>query len=143
VLLSLVLACASKPAGEPTTSSPASEPVVFVEAPPDSQARRPAAEPTPDPGPEPNPDDLERAKQLFADGLALYEAGDFAAAVQRFEQAYQLAPLPPLRFNIARGKEKLGDIVGACAQYAELLADPNTDDNVRQQASQQSLQLKC
>lgn len=137
--LSLVLACATQPASEPASAEPA-EPVVFVEAVPG---------PTQPTGPQPSPTtgpselDRERAKSLFTEGMKRYEAGDIAGAVEHFEQAYQLVPLPALRFNIARSRAQLGDIAGACADYAELLADPEVTDGIRETATQELARLQC
>jgi tetratricopeptide (TPR) repeat protein len=142
-LSSLALSCANKPASESPATEPGAEPVVFIEAAPDPQARRPGPEQPPDAGQGPSELDRERAKQLFIEGVALYEAGDLEGAVERFEQANQLAPMPALRFNIARIRQQLGDTVGACAAYAELLADPNTDESIREHASRARIELGC
>jgi tetratricopeptide (TPR) repeat protein len=144
--LSLVLACASKPAGEPTPTVPGAEPVVFIEAPTDPQARRPVSEQPAEQvrqTPVASAEDLEHAKLLFSEGLERYEAGDIAGAIEHFETAYQIAPLPALQFNIARGKQQLGDVVGACAAYGGLLANPEIDENLREHASREAERLGC
>lgn len=143
--LSLALACVAKPAGEPVASEPvASEPVMFVEVPPDpAQVQAIDSTQSSATSDGASDEDRERAKALFGEGLALFEAGDLAEAIVRFEQAYQLTPLPALRFNIARTRAQLGDTLGACADYAELLADPEADDRIRESALHEITRLGC
>ena len=140
--LSLALACATKPGGESVASDSPGEPVLFVEASPDPTR---ASDSTQGAAAEDGlgVEDRERAKQLFQAGTERYEAGDLAGALEQFEQAYLLAPLPALRFNIARTREQLGDTPGACASYAELLADPEANDSLRDAATQELTRLGC
>jgi len=135
--LGLALACASKPADESVASDPVAEPVLFVEASP-APERASVTEASGS-----TEQDRERAKQLYQSGVEHFEAGDLASALEQFEQAYQLAPLPALRFNIARTREQLGDTAGACATHAELLADPQADDRLREAALQAITRLGC
>ena len=139
--LSVTLACATKPTHEPAPSESVGEPVMFVEAPPDpAQTSDPTQTSSTDPSSE---QDRERAKALFAEGLGLYEAGDIAEAIVRFEAAYQLAPLPALRFNLARCRQQLGDKLGACADYAEVVAAPDSNDSMRESSLQAIMLLGC
>jgi len=48
------------------------------------------------------PQKMAEAKQLFRAGARAYRAGKFAFAVQAFEQAYDIAPRPALRFSAAQ-----------------------------------------
>jgi hypothetical protein len=48
----------------------------------------------------------DQAKMLFNAGAQAYEAGQFAAAVQAFEQAYKLAARPGILFSIAQAHRK-------------------------------------
>ena len=50
---------------------------------------------------------LAEAKRLFRAGARAYDAGQFAAAVQAFDQAYELSPRPPLRFSSAQALKRL------------------------------------
>jgi hypothetical protein len=125
--LTLALACARQPAGEPVVEPNASEPVVFVEAPPE-RTQSNATQPSP---------------TIHEPSAEEREAGDFAGAIEHFEHAYQLAPMPALRFNIARTRQQLGDTAGACAEYAELLADPNTEESIREHSSREAIGLGC
>jgi hypothetical protein len=44
----------------------------------------------------------ERVKEWFAAARAAYESGDYLAAIQALEAAYELAPSPALMFSIAQ-----------------------------------------
>jgi hypothetical protein len=148
LLLSAILAlapgCGTKRGGQtsqPVTAEPVrTEPAVFVEAPPD-----PAPPPSSERPPVTEPSDAQReaAKQLFQDGVQAYEAGDLVTAVEKFREAYLLAPLPAMLFNIARAQEQLGDTIGACESYRAAHADPEADDDMRRLASDRMTQLSC
>jgi hypothetical protein len=143
--LALSLACVAKPPGGPAgeTAEPfGAEPVVFVEVPPEPTRVEP--EPSEPPLAETlDADQRDEAKRLFQAAVQLYEAGDIAAAVVKFREAYALAPLPAVLFNIARGQEQLGDVVGACESYRRAHTDPLADDSMRDAASKQRAQLNC
>jgi hypothetical protein len=150
----LALACATKPSGEttdPVNADPvgaepvASQPTVFVEPPPEPPREPTRVEPEPSPPPSADVDATarEQAKLLFQDGLELFEAGDIAAAVAKFEQAYALVPLPAMLFNIARGREQLGDVAGACTSYRLAEADPQADARMREEAAKRIASLNC
>jgi tetratricopeptide (TPR) repeat protein len=50
--------------------------------------------------------DLERAKASFKAGANAYAAGDFPAAIQALEAAYELTPLPAIAFSLAQAERK-------------------------------------
>jgi outer membrane protein assembly factor BamD (BamD/ComL family) len=52
------------------------------------------------------PNELAEAKRLFRAGAKAYDAGQFAAAVQAFDQAYELSPRAPLRFSAAQALKR-------------------------------------
>jgi tetratricopeptide (TPR) repeat protein len=134
----LLLACATQPSGR--TSAPTdAEPVLFVEVPPEP----PRAEPEPTEPPPAHDIDRADAKRLFQEGVQLYEAGDIAGAVEKFEEAYDTEPLPALLFNIARGYDQLGDVAQACFLYGHLKTDPASDDRMRDEAAKRIAQLSC
>jgi hypothetical protein len=144
-LLGLVPACIAKRGTE--TSQPVGaeavgvEPVVFVEVATDPTRVEP--KPAEPPLPTPSPEQQQQAKLLFEAGVQLYQAGDIAAALGKFREAYALVPLPALLFNIARGQEQLGDVVGACATYRTVLADPQADDAMHVSVTERLTQLSC
>jgi tetratricopeptide (TPR) repeat protein len=52
------------------------------------------------------PSDLERAKQSFKAGATAYAAGDYLAAIQALDAAYQLTPLPAIAFSLGQAERK-------------------------------------
>ena len=50
--------------------------------------------------------DLSKAKALFDAGGRAYDAGDFGAAIQAFEQAYAIAPRDGILFSIAQANRR-------------------------------------
>jgi PEGA domain-containing protein len=49
-----------------------------------------------------DPAAMERAKESFKAGATAYGAGEYLAAIQAFEAAYALTPLPPIAFSLAQ-----------------------------------------
>ena len=60
------------------------------------------------------------ARQLYSEGVERFEKGNFAGALERFEQAYAYAPLPALQYNIAHCLEELGRRPASCSAYRKL-----------------------
>ena len=52
------------------------------------------------------PSDLERAKASFRAGANAYAAGDYLAAIQALDAAYELSPLPAIAFSLAQAERK-------------------------------------
>jgi tetratricopeptide (TPR) repeat protein len=50
--------------------------------------------------------DMERAKASFRAGANAYAAGDYLAAIQALETAYELSPLPAIAFSLAQAERK-------------------------------------
>ena len=50
--------------------------------------------------------DLERAKDSFKAGAAAYAAGDYLAAIQALDAAYQLTPLPAIAFSLGQAERR-------------------------------------
>ena len=50
--------------------------------------------------------DLERAKASFKAGANAYAAGDYLAAIQALEDAYEISPLPAIAFSLAQAERK-------------------------------------
>jgi tetratricopeptide (TPR) repeat protein len=50
--------------------------------------------------------DLERAKDWFKAGATAYAAGDYLAAIQAFDAAYELTPLPAIAFSLAQAERR-------------------------------------
>lgn len=49
---------------------------------------------------------LEQAKASFKAGAAAYAAGDYLAAIQALEAAYQATPLPAIAFSLAQAERR-------------------------------------
>lgn len=78
----------------------------------------------------------ERVVALNEEGSALYAAGDYRRAAERFLQAYAVDQDPNLLFNIASCYEALGDIDGALEKYRAFLAAPSAEPEGRPRAEQ-------
>ena len=50
--------------------------------------------------------DLDRAKDSFKAGATAYAAGDYLAAIQALDAAYQLTPLPAIAFSLAQAHRR-------------------------------------
>jgi tetratricopeptide (TPR) repeat protein len=50
--------------------------------------------------------DLERAKEDFKAGATAYAAGDYLAAIQALDAAYQLTPLPAIAFSLGQAHRR-------------------------------------
>ncbi|HEX2670995.1 MAG TPA: PEGA domain-containing protein [Polyangiaceae bacterium] len=74
--------------------------------------------------------DLERAKEDFKAGATAYAAGDYLAAIQALDAAYQLTPLPAIAFSLGQAhrrqyfvdheREHLDRAIFLFRQYVEL-----------------------
>lgn len=64
----------------------------------------------------------ELAKKHYETGKSYYEIANYKEALEEFEKAYKLQPLPALLYNIGRCHESLGDLRAAVTSYREYLA---------------------
>jgi tetratricopeptide (TPR) repeat protein len=78
----------------------------------------------------------ERVVALNEEGGALYAAGDYRRAAERFLRAHAIDEDPNLLFNIASCYEALGDIDAALEKYRAFLAAPDADLEGRPRAEQ-------
>src|SRR5689334_13632040 len=76
-----------------------------------------------------NSPDLQ-ARNLFVQGTAAYNHGDFAAALGFFQRAFQLSPRPALLFNIARCYERLNRPDDAIRMLQLLVSSPTADQTL-------------
>lgn len=72
---------------------------------------------------QPSDDAVAQAREHFERGVELFNEGRNDAALAEFDRAYQIAPAPPVLYNIARVHEALGDAVKAADAYAKYLED--------------------
>ena len=67
-----------------------------------------------------------RASQYVDDGIAAQRRGEYDAAIDLYQQAYQLVPHPVLIFDMAQAHRLAGDVEQALALYRKYLAlDPD------------------
>jgi tetratricopeptide (TPR) repeat protein len=115
---------------EPKGLSPIIEEAIGEEAEPEVLEREPvlpappppahaSAQPSAPPPPAPPPTAVLAARQAFQEGIAAYQAGDYALALRHFERAHGLAPLPQMFQNMAMAALEAGDKAKACRYYAE------------------------
>lgn len=76
-------------------------------------------------------EDARAARDLYNDGKALYEKGDYAAAAQKFIEAYGRAPRAELLYNIGQAYRLAGQLTEAESYLQQYLAadpeGPNVD----------------
>jgi hypothetical protein len=83
------------------------------------------------------------AQALLKEGTALYERGDFAAALEKFEAAYGVYASPKLLFNIAQADRDLGRPVDALQAFEKFLAQaPDAAVDVLSEARQSVTELR-
>ncbi|WP_438007462.1 PEGA domain-containing protein [Sorangium sp. So ce321] len=68
-------------------------------------------------------DELKSARAQFQQATELEQAGNWAAALQRFREVGQVRMTPQVRFHIAVCEEKLGRLVAALGGYELALAE--------------------
>jgi hypothetical protein len=69
-----------------------------------------------------NQEAKSKAQALLKQGSALFEQGDYQAALDKFDQAYAIFPSPKLQFNIAQANRDLGRPVEALKAYEAFLS---------------------
>src|SRR5690606_8081599 len=75
---------------------------------------------------------LNRAREAFERAQTLFEAGNYAEAAARFEEAYKARPFAQFLFNIGASFEKMGDYARAADHYRRYLeADPQAQDRTQ------------
>ncbi|MCI0633288.1 MAG: CDC27 family protein [Actinobacteria bacterium] len=72
-------------------------------------------------------EDRRRAGAAFAEGDTLYEQGNWADALTKFDESYRIVPHIATKFNIAKCLEKLNRFTEADRAYAEVEAGEDPD----------------
>ncbi|MCB9601791.1 MAG: tetratricopeptide repeat protein [Sandaracinus sp.] len=73
------------------------------------------------------------ARALFAEGVQAAEAGDHAAAADRFQRALTLRWAPPIAYNLAEAQARLGRYVEAI-ENLHAIERSNAPDDVKENA---------
>jgi tetratricopeptide (TPR) repeat protein len=68
------------------------------------------------------------AEALFREGLKAYDAKQYARAIESFEAAHKLSPLPEILFDIAMARRALGDCPRAAASFDAFIDAAPADD---------------
>lgn len=73
--------------------------------------------------PSPDPAAKTRAQALLTEGAVLYENGDAAGALEKFNAAYRAFPSPKLWLNIGQAHRDLGHPVRALEAFERFIAE--------------------
>ncbi len=76
---------------------------------------------------EPSKADLNKARTLFRDGVALASAGDCVGALAKYKAVAQIKMSPQVAFNTAECEARLGKLVSALGNY-RMAASQAADD---------------
>ncbi|MCA9536980.1 MAG: tetratricopeptide repeat protein, partial [Myxococcales bacterium] len=68
------------------------------------------------------PDVDERARVHFTSGRAYFDSGDYARALQEFQQAYALSHREELHYNLFLCQERIGNVSEAIRELEAFLA---------------------
>ena len=80
-----------------------------------------------------DPADDQRARELYLNGVELFDEGEYALAIEAFEASYDLSRRPDLLFNISTSWERLGDpeaALEALNRY-RVFAEPGEKEELR------------
>ncbi|MGE0791173.1 MAG: PEGA domain-containing protein [Sandaracinaceae bacterium] len=82
----------------------------------------------------------ERARENFEAGVARFEAGDFQGALERFQEAYRIAPHPSVRVNMANCYERLDRPLEALHHFEGFLAEAESPTPQQRREVQAAIQ---
>ncbi|MBT3218232.1 MAG: hypothetical protein HN348_04020, partial [Proteobacteria bacterium] len=77
---------------------------------------------------EPSAAEIERAKELYTNGRALFAEGDYENAMIAFEAAYAIDQQPLLLYNMASALERSGKLKEAVEKLNKYRAFAKTDE---------------
>ncbi|MGE0546182.1 MAG: tetratricopeptide repeat protein [Kofleriaceae bacterium] len=72
---------------------------------------------------QPSPANRQAAEAHYKQGEAFFAAEDFDRAIEQFEQAYQLAPMPLLHFNLGLCFKRKGERAEAIARFKRYITE--------------------
>ena len=90
-----------------------------------------------EPGPDPTTTDLQKARELFMQGVSAYSEGRYEDSRDALEAAYALVPKPQILYNLAMVEEKLGNTAAACKHLESYVRDGSPPTSRLQQVSAQ------
>ncbi|TXD38475.1 tetratricopeptide repeat protein [Lujinxingia vulgaris] len=87
-------------------------------------------------------DIARQVESLSAEGAQSFRAGDYDKAIEFFEQAYALDPVPNLLYNIGRCYEQMEQWDEAIAQYERFMVAPDVESEARSHAMERVQSLR-
>lgn len=87
-------------------------------------------------------DIARQVETLSAEGAQSFRAGDYEKAIELFEQAYALDPVPNLLYNIGRCYEQMEQWDEAIAQYERFMVAPDVESEARSHAMERVQSLR-
>lgn len=94
------------------------------------------------PGGRPDEAQTAAARALFGEGVQLAQAGDHAAAADRFERALELRWAPPIAHNLAEALAQLGRYVEAIEHLRSVERSAEAADEVKASAAERRVELE-
>lgn len=105
-------------------------------------APAPTTQPPLAPAPSPSTDARKQeARRHFLQGVALYEEGNFTAALAEFQAAYNLSPAPAVLYNIGLTEKALYRYSDAARTLERYLIEGGKDTRLTNERRQQVVQL--
>ena len=86
-------------------------------------------------------DESARARSLFDEGTALFKAGDFVSALDRFRAAYAVEPRASILNNIGATLLRLGRKADAANAFTDYLGHPDADARQRDRVERELEQI--
>lgn len=87
--------------------------------------------------------DVENARKVFAEGVRLYQRGDFEGARRSFKEADAEHHAPAIVYNLGLAEEKLGHVQAAVDAYEAYLAEVGDKADLSSAAAIALAQLKA
>jgi hypothetical protein len=84
-----------------------------------------------------------QVEAIYAEGAALYKAGKYRPAIEKFEEAFALYPEPNLLYNMGRAYEALGEIDQAMLKYRLCAQHPQSAPDVASKAREKLAVLEA
>jgi hypothetical protein len=81
-----------------------------------------------------SPADVARAEQLYDEGVAATDRGDFAGAITSFQASYALNPLADVLYNVGMCHKALGELPAALNAFRDYVAGMGGNLSAEEQA---------